>query len=550
MAYTPLSISTLAAAVVPYENARPTAFKWVSTSGSDANNGSSASPYKTIQAAVKAAAPGTAIMVKAGTYTENVKITKSGAADKPIWLVSADGEGSATIKAANAGLPVVYGYGMDNVVVKGFQLSGGTEGIKLTQGGTNLANMATNIVIEENHIYGQKIDGIKTAQTVGIAITGNTVHNIATQEGIDNVYMRNGVIANNEVYDVRGLSGIVVKAGSSNIKILNNNVHKVPDGILIGGHSDKPGSIFPTGLNYQAKGVTVQDNKVSASKQAINAYGAVDSVVKENSLTSTGTLWNVRVGTDNLGYTSRNVQIVNNDISKGAWLSAASGSVSANSGNTTTTALDLSQLGPNTLKMYLAGGAVAGASGSATPTTIKTDSVTHDWKDSGSVVKTIKGTSAGDTLIGTLGNDQIDGGAGLDVMTGGTGDDRYVVGSRHDVVKELAAGGRDTVLLWDSSYTLAAHVENLIIYTSTGARVIDNAMDNVLTGGAGADTFVNSGGHDLIRGFKVGTDHLDLDAVGVTVARTASDDMVIQHGTASVTLVGVDYHTALASVLF
>ena len=206
-------------------------------------------------------------MVKAGTYAENVKMTKSGTTDKPIWLVSADGEGAATIKAANSGLAVVYGYGQDNFVVKGFQLSGGTEGIKFTQGGTNLTNMANNIVIEENHVYGQKYDGIKTAQTVNIAITGNTVHNVATQEGVDNVYMRNGVIANNEVYDVRGLSGIVVKAGSQNIKILNNYVHGVPDGILVGGFSDRPGSIFPVGLKYQAKGVTVQDNKVSASKQ-------------------------------------------------------------------------------------------------------------------------------------------------------------------------------------------------------------------------------------------------------------------------------------------
>src|SRR3954469_11603009 len=134
MVYVPLGISTLAAIVVPYENAKPSVIKWVSPTGSNAGTGSSSSPYKTIQAAVNAASPGTAIMVKAGTYTENVKIGKSGTVDKPIWLVSADGEGSATIKALNTGMPVVYGYGTDNVVVKGFQLSGGTEGIKFTQG--------------------------------------------------------------------------------------------------------------------------------------------------------------------------------------------------------------------------------------------------------------------------------------------------------------------------------------------------------------------------------------------------------------------------------
>lgn len=40
-----------------------------------------------------------------------------------------------------------------------------------------------------------------------------------------------------------------------------------------------------------------------------------------------------------------------------------------------------------------------------------------------------------------------------------------------------------------------------------------------------------------------------MDAAGVTVARTATDDMVIQHGTASVTLAGVDYHMPLSSIL-
>jgi len=84
MAYTALSISTLAAAVVPYENAKPSVIKWVSPTGSNAGTGSSSSPYKTIQAAVNAASPGTAIMVKAGTYTENVKIGKSGTVDKPM----------------------------------------------------------------------------------------------------------------------------------------------------------------------------------------------------------------------------------------------------------------------------------------------------------------------------------------------------------------------------------------------------------------------------------------------------------------------------------
>jgi hypothetical protein len=116
-------------------------------------------------------------------------------------------------------------------------------------------------------------------------------------------------------------------------------------------------------------------------------------------------------------------------------------------------------------------------------------------------------------------------------------------------VVEGSGGGRDTVLLWTDEYKLPANVENLVIVTPGGATVTDNGLDNVLTAGAGGDTFIFTGGHDLVRGFKVGIDHIDMDAAGVTIARTAADDMVIEHGTASVTLLGVDYHTSLAGVL-
>jgi hypothetical protein len=332
MAYTPTNISAAAASVVPYENANPTAMKWVSPTGSLTGTGSASSPYKTIQAAVNASSPGTAVMVKAGTYAENVKITKSGTATAPIWIASADGEGAATIKAANPGVSAVYGHGIDNVVVKGFKVTGATEGFNITQGGTNLTNMATNIVIEDNIVYGHKYDGIKTGQTVNAAIVGNTVHNIAGQEGIDNVYMRNGIIADNDVYDVRGLSGIVAKAGSQNVRITDNDLWKVPNGILVGGFSSGQGTVFPTGINYEAKGFTVTGNTVSASKNAVTVYGGHYSTIKDNVLKTTW-IWTATVATDNLGYKSQGIKFIDNDVFKSNWLYAAPGSVSVNTGN-------------------------------------------------------------------------------------------------------------------------------------------------------------------------------------------------------------------------
>jgi Ca2+-binding RTX toxin-like protein len=539
MTYNPIAMSALAADVVAFENAIPTTIIWVSPTGSDSNSGGEFSPFKTIQAAVKMAKPGTAIMVKEGTYTENVDLLgRSGTADNPIWIVSADGKGAANIVAASADRPVLLGYGVSNVVIKGFELVGGTEGIKLTQSGTNLTKLVNNVVIEDNIIHGQSIDGIKTAQTVNTAIVGNTVFDIQTQEGIDNVYMRHGLVANNEVYDVRGLSGIVVKAGSSNVKILNNYLHQVPDGILVGGFSSGQGSVFPAGLTYEAKNLLVQGNMVvDATKHALNAYGAVDSLIMENSLANVSKVSVINIATDNLGYVSSGIQLVDNIVSKSYWLTAAPDSVTVSSGNGMTGEFDQSHLGPGAVETY-----------------IPVDTLVHDWQDSGAYSKVFKGGTAADQMVGTDGNDYIDGGSGIDRMEGGKGDDTYVAGSRLDVVVERPGEGRDTVLLWDVKYSLAANVENLVIKTTAGATVTDNGLDNILTGGAGTDTFVfiAGHGHDLIKGFQLGQDHLMLDlSVKLTdlkVAQTTTGDLVIQHGAESITLLGVDPHSDLAGL--
>lgn len=549
MPYNATSISTAAASVVPYEAAMPAAFLWVSPTGNDAGTGTASSPLKTIQAAVSKAKPGTAVMVREGVYAENVKIGVSGTADKPIWIVSADGQGKADIKAADAGLPAIYGYGPDNIVIKGFELIGGTEGVKITQGGNTLTNFATNIVIEQNIVHGQTTDGIKTAQTVNAAITGNTVYGVRGEEGIDDVYMRNGIIAHNRVYDIVGLSGIVAKAGSENVRILDNHLYQVPDGILVGGFAGNQGSTWPGTLRYQAKGFTVSGNKVdAASKHAVNAYGAVDSVIKGNYLASTGPGSVVNVSTDNLGYASKNIQLIDNIVSKSSWLSAKAGAVSVNTGNKVGGTFDGSKAGPEGLVMF------GTAQPAPVPSGIPVDSRTFDWKVGAIPTKTMTGTASADRLTGTSGHDRIDGGSGADTMAGLAGDDHYVIGSRLDVVVEKAGEGRDTVQVYATGYTLAANVENLVISTSAGSEVVDNGLNNRLTGGAGADTFtfVASHGNDLIVGFELGTDRIKLDASvapgDLKVAQTPAGDMVLQHGTQSITLLGVDPDTPTASL--
>ncbi|UEM03488.1 right-handed parallel beta-helix repeat-containing protein [Skermanella rosea] len=342
MAYSPLKLSSLAKSAVPgVGNTKPTNLLWVDDNASGGGNGSSASPFKTIQAAVDKATPGTAVMVKSGTYKGSVSLDDaSGTAGKPVWLVSADGQGAAKI-IASSGKPGISAYGEDYLVIKGFTIQGGTEGIKLTQSGSHLKNMTTNIVIEDNHISGSSIDGIKLAQARYVAVTGNTVENFGREEGIDNVYVRDAVIAYNDISDATkagNRSGITVKAGSEDIKILYNDISDVLDGIIIGGYSSQPGKVYPGDIDYQAKDITVSGNHVyDLAKRAVNVLGGNDSVIADNKFDPNNSYPTVvNVASDNHGNRSEDIRILDNIVEASKWLTVQSGNSSGlvNDGNT------------------------------------------------------------------------------------------------------------------------------------------------------------------------------------------------------------------------
>ncbi|GAA0645100.1 Ig-like domain-containing protein [Brevundimonas lenta] len=105
-----------------------------------------------------------------------------------------------------------------------------------------------------------------------------------------------------------------------------------------------------------------------------------------------------------------------------------------------------------------------------------------------------------DTLLGMGGNDRLIGGSGVaNQLQGGTGDDTYVL-TIADTVVELAGEGNDTIETTLAAYTLGANVENLL-YTGTGNFAgTGNALDNVIRGGLGNDTFKGGAGNDTLFG--------------------------------------------------
>ncbi|MFD1034552.1 family 16 glycosylhydrolase [Sphingomonas hankookensis] len=147
------------------------------------------------------------------------------------------------------------------------------------------------------------------------------------------------------------------------------------------------------------------------------------------------------------------------------------------------------------------------------------------------------GNSIGfDVQYGTARNDGFHGKSigAPDQLIGGAGDDTYTLWSASDVV-ERAGEGNDTVISYLPNGTvLADNVENLVLMGTNSRFGIGNALDNilkagivgaelqggggndVLIGGAGADTMVVRAGEgsDVIIDFDVARDNIRLGGFG------------------------------------
>ena len=118
----------------------------------------------------------------------------------------------------------------------------------------------------------------------------------------------------------------------------------------------------------------------------------------------------------------------------------------------------------------------------------------------------ISGRDGNDTLYGGDGFDDLDGGKGADLMVGGIGSDHYTVDNVLDIVVENAnEGDNDTVSTDLLNYTLGDNIETLILFGSLASNGTGNGLDNmlfgnqannILNGGAGADSMWGSFGDD------------------------------------------------------
>lgn len=118
----------------------------------------------------------------------------------------------------------------------------------------------------------------------------------------------------------------------------------------------------------------------------------------------------------------------------------------------------------------------------------------------------LNGTSGNDTMFGLDGDDTLDGKAGFDTMYGGKGNDAYHVEHPADETIEWPGGGYDTIRS-TISWTLADHVEALILRTAANINGIGNTGDNRIVGNSGSSVLKGLAGRDILEG-RGGSDTL------------------------------------------
>lgn len=302
----------------PWDFSKVTHRIWVAPGGK--GDGSSAErPLGSIQSAVTAARPGTAILVRAGVYEENVDISvqakaANGTERAPILLVSADGLEAATIRSTENAC-TVNGYRRENWAVIGFHIigagsqeAGDNSPIKIGSAVRGKQKAGGNWLVAGNRFSGVGRDGSKAYQIRNVTWLGNTYDGDWGEECCDNVVVGVTDVATdtnrfcyNSVGGTALYTAVTMKYGTNHYEVSHNDFTvRTGDGkhpgmtVRIGGNGGLgrflkyiPWQEEPDFDPQTASHVRVAGNRFAAEAAvSVQFYGSRDSVVEANDFTS------------------------------------------------------------------------------------------------------------------------------------------------------------------------------------------------------------------------------------------------------------------------
>ena len=216
---------------------------YVSTSGSDSNPGTEAAPWRTIRKALDTLAPGQTALVHAGTYTQDLEMTRSGTASDPITVSAYPGEQVILHPASPSGdtYPVQI-YSAAYFRLSGFVIE---DSLGTSSANVYLSGSSHDIEISDNEIrYGQDSGVFAESTTSNIYLLGNNIHDngwnhLPGQHQSHGIYIEGSgdLIANNLIYDNPYGFGIQIYPANHDTTVVDNTVLASSDfsSIVVGG---------------------------------------------------------------------------------------------------------------------------------------------------------------------------------------------------------------------------------------------------------------------------------------------------------------------------
>lgn len=283
----------------------PAAELHVAEMGNDTTgDGSSSSPYATIEHAAGLATPGTAVVVHAGTYAGDAYIADlAGSAGAPIWIGGAAGEARPVISGGGNALHLVRAR---YVIVHDLEVTGqSANGINCDDGGDYANELATHDLIFRNlyiHDVGSggnqdclKLSGLNDYYVLDSEFT--VCGGGGSGSGVDHVGCHRGLLARNHFHGLGG-NAVQSKGGSEDIEIRWNRVIDAGErGLNMGGSTGfdyfRP-PVPDMAQPYEARDIRAVANVFEGAVVPLAFVGCVDCLAANNTIVNP-TNWLLRI---------------------------------------------------------------------------------------------------------------------------------------------------------------------------------------------------------------------------------------------------------------
>ncbi len=210
---------------------------YVATDGDNGNDGSEDFPWETISYAVSQPLfPGDGVIVKPGTYTEQITVAQSGSAEGGYIIIRSQTQGGAVILPPGA-IYSTINITADYVIIDGFDVQGG-DGHAVDGEGCHHSGVFNCIAHDSGG------SGISFARSEYITIQNNVAYGNAGTNG----YQCSGI----SVYQCRNLSGDTEYKGFRTVIRGNISYNNVETAAIGGEHTDGNGIIIDDFQHTQA----------------------------------------------------------------------------------------------------------------------------------------------------------------------------------------------------------------------------------------------------------------------------------------------------------